>query len=163
LADQLEAKFVESQEPAAASSNFIFDETQLTKGLLDTISDKMPLTVEEVQELLEIIADQMKIWGLLCTEADCKLAVGSLIFKFPLISVYGTVNMVESLENQLLTIYSLIVVPDGWNPKVKFVFNASKLANLTLRALERGIALTSKEVNELIELLFEQMREIAPV
>jgi len=161
LADQLEAKFVESQEPAAASSNFIFDETQLTKGLLDTISDKMPLTVEEVQELLKIIADQMKIWGLLCTEADCKLAVSSLIFK--LISVYGTVNMVESLENQLLTIYSLIVAPDGWNPKVKFVFNASKLANLTLRVLERGIALTSKEVNELIELLFEQMREIAPV
>lgn len=50
----------------------------------------------------------------------------------------------------------------SWNRDIPFTFNCEKMCDMTKRVLMSMIPLTNKEVNELIEMLFEQMVKRAP-
>jgi hypothetical protein len=54
-------------------------------------------------------------------------------------------------------------IADGWHKKDKFVFNSNKCTKVTLDAIAMRVPLKRQMVNELIELLFEQMKVIAPI
>jgi hypothetical protein len=54
-------------------------------------------------------------------------------------------------------------VPDGWNTKEKFIFNSNKCSQVTLDAISMRVPLKRQMIKELIELLFEQMKVIAPI
>jgi hypothetical protein len=62
------------------------------------------------------------------------------------------------LVNERYNVPDGLVVPGG-----KFIFKADKLSEMTSRAIQANLKLTTKEVSELIDLLHEQMSVYAPM
>ncbi len=73
----------------SSSCGFIFESSNLSAALLETIDRDLPLVKSEVHELVESIFLQMRSADIRCTPEACKLTAKHILELYPNLSIEG--------------------------------------------------------------------------